>query len=80
MNPTMKIEIQGHTDSIGSNEYNQPLSEKRAESTRDYFVSKGIEEERVSMRGLGELEPIVSNDTPEGRAQNRRIEIKILSR
>jgi outer membrane protein OmpA-like peptidoglycan-associated protein len=80
MNPAFKIEIQGHTDSIASEEYNQMLSEKRAESTKDYFVSHGIDAARISTRGFGELRPIAPNDTPEGRAENRRIEVKILSR
>ena len=80
LNPTMTVEIQGHTDAIASEEYNQALSEKRAEATRDYFVSKGIDADRISTRGLGETRPIVPNDTPEDRALNRRIEIKILSR
>lgn len=80
MNPTLEIEIQGHTDSIASEEYNQILSEKRAESAKDYFVSKEVGEEKISTRGFGELKPIASNDTPEGRAKNRRIEIKIVNR
>lgn len=79
-NPTMKIEIQGHTDSKGSDAYNQALSERRADSVKNYIVSAGVDSARVSMRGLGEKKPIASNDTPEGRAQNRRIEIKILER
>jgi len=80
LNPTMKIEIQGHTDEIASEEYNQMLSEKRAEATREYFVLRGIEPDRITTRGFGETRPIASNDTPEERAKNRRIEIKILSR
>lgn len=80
MNPTFTIEIQGHTDSIASEEYNQGLSEKRAESVKGYFVSKGISEGRIATRGFGKLRPIASNDTPEGRAQNRRIEIEVTSR
>lgn len=80
MNPTLKVEIQGHTDSIASEQYNQTLSEKRAESAEAYFISKGISAERISTRGFGELKPIATNDTPEGRAQNRRIELKVISR
>lgn len=79
MNPSMKIEIQGHTDSVASEKYNQGLSEKRAESVKAYFVSKGIAADRVKTRGFGELRPIEPNDTPAGRAQNRRIEIEIIS-
>lgn len=79
-NPTFKIEIQGHTDSIASEEFNQLLSEKRAESAKEYFISKGIDAARISTVGFGELKPIKPNDTPEGRAENRRIEIQIISR
>ena len=79
-NPTIKVEVQGHTDSAGSEQYNQVLSEKRAESVKAYFVSSGIDTRRVSMRGFGELKPIASNDTAEGRARNRRIDLKIISR
>lgn len=80
LNPAMTIEVQGHTDEIASEQYNQILSEKRAEATKDYFVSKGIEADRISTRGFGETRPIASNDTPGDRAMNRRIEIKILER
>jgi outer membrane protein OmpA-like peptidoglycan-associated protein len=80
LNPAMTIEIQGHTDSIASEQYNQVLSEKRAKATRDYFVANGVAPDRMSVRGFGETMPIASNDTPEGRAGNRRIEIKILTR
>jgi len=79
-NPSVKVQIQGHTDSSGSEAYNQGLSEKRADSVMKYFISKGIDAGRLSMKGLGELAPIASNDTPEGRAKNRRIDIKITSR
>lgn len=80
MNPTFEIQIQGHTDGVGSQSFNLPLSEKRAESTEAYFVSEGINAERISTRGFGKLSPVAPNNTAEGRAQNRRIEIKILSR
>ncbi len=80
MNPTMTVEIQGHTDDIASEQYNQILSEKRAQATSDYFVTKGIEADRISTRGFGEMKPIAPNDTPENQARNRRIEIKILTR
>ncbi len=80
LNPAMTIDIQGHTDSIASEQYNQALSEKRAKATRDYFVANGVDPDRMSVRGFGETMPIASNDTPEGRAGNRRIEIKILTR
>jgi OOP family OmpA-OmpF porin len=79
-NPTMKVEIQGHTDGIGSQGYNQPLSEKRAGSVKAYFESKGISADRITSRGFGKSKPIATNDTPEGRAKNRRIDIVITSR
>jgi OOP family OmpA-OmpF porin len=80
LNSEMTIEVQGHTDEIASEEYNQVLSEKRAEATRNYFIGLGIASDRISTRGFGETRPIESNDTPDERAMNRRIEIKILSR
>ncbi|MBI5118206.1 OmpA family protein [Candidatus Poribacteria bacterium] len=78
MNPEIKIDIQGHTDNVASEKFNQKLSEKRAESAKEYFVSKGIAPDRISTVGFGESRPATSNDTPDGRAQNRRIEIKVV--
>ncbi|MBS3774850.1 MAG: OmpA family protein [Bacteroidales bacterium] len=77
-NSGLKIEISGHTDNVGSEEYNMELSEKRARSVYDYLVEKGIDPERLSYKGYGESEPVATNETEEGRAQNRRTEIKIL--
>jgi outer membrane protein OmpA-like peptidoglycan-associated protein len=77
-NPTMVIEIHGHTDSIGSDAYNQTLSEKRAQSAKDYFVSKGISADRLATKGMGEQDPIATNETPEGRAENRRVEFNVI--
>ena len=79
-NPTVKVELHGHTDSIGSDAYNQALSDKRANAVRDYLVSKGISANRLNAIGKGELDPVASNETPEGRAQNRRVELNIISR
>ena len=79
-NPTMKVEIQGHTDSKGSDAYNQALSERRAEAVKNYIVAAGIDASRVSSRGFGEKKPITTNETAEGRAKNRRIEVKIRER
>ncbi|MEJ2066710.1 MAG: OmpA family protein [Deltaproteobacteria bacterium] len=76
-NPNMKIELAGHTDSIGSEQYNQGLSERRAKSAYNYFVSKGIAADRMTTVGYGELRPVASNATDEGRAKNRRVEITI---
>jgi OOP family OmpA-OmpF porin len=79
-NPGLKIEVQGHTDSIASEVYNQGLSEKRADSAKTYLTTKGIDGQRISTLGFGESHPAASNETPEGRSENRRIEIKVLSR
>ena len=68
----------GHTDSIGSEQYNQGLSERRANSVKNYLVSKGIAADRVYTEGKGETSPIADNATREGRAQNRRVEIEIV--
>jgi outer membrane protein OmpA-like peptidoglycan-associated protein len=71
------IEIIGHTDSTGSDAINDPLSVARANATRDYLVSRGVSAQRITTAGRGEREPIASNDTEAGRAQNRRVEIFI---
>ena len=71
------IDIIGHTDSKGSKEYNQRLSEKRAKSVARYLESNAVKRERVKADGMGEDDPIATNDTREGRAMNRRVEIKL---
>jgi outer membrane protein OmpA-like peptidoglycan-associated protein len=73
--PSLRVAVEGHTDSIGSDEYNFSLSERRAEAVRDYLVQQGIAPSSVTSRGYGKSEPIASNDTPEGRQQNRRVEL-----
>jgi len=73
--PSLHLAVEGHTDSVGSDEYNQDLSERRAESVRDYFVQQGIVAGSIEARGFGKTEPIASNDTSEGRQQNRRVEL-----
>ncbi len=73
------IEIAGHTDNVGTPESNQKLSSDRANTVRDYLVRHGIEPKRVTARGYGETQPVSSNDTPEGRQQNRRTEVRIIS-
>lgn len=75
---TLDVSIDGYCDIIGSDAYNQKLSEKRAQSVLDYFVSKGIEASRMKAVGYGRSKPIVPNDTPENRAKNRRVEINII--
>jgi OOP family OmpA-OmpF porin len=75
-NPQMEMEMQGHTDNVGSAEYNQGLSERRAQAVMDYLVRNGIDPERLSYRGYGLTRPAASNDTEEGRTQNRRAELR----
>jgi|SRR5882672_216998 len=74
-NRTLHVVVEGHTDSVGSDAYNQKLSERRANAVRDYLVRQGIDSGRITTRGYGESRPIASNATPEGRAQNRRADI-----
>ena len=76
-NPQMKVLIEGHTDSVGPEDYNMGLSLKRAKAVEDYIVSQGVAEERMDIKGLGETDPLASNDTPEGRAENRRVEFVV---
>ncbi len=78
-NPDVRIEISGHTDNIGSREYNLRLSEQRAKAVVSYLVDHGISPDRLKYRGAGFDEPIASNETAEGRQKNRRVEFKIIS-
>lgn len=73
--PSLHVSIEGHTDSVGGDEYNQTLSEQRAQAVRDYFVQQGISSNSIETHGYGKTAPIASNDTPEGRQQNRRVEL-----
>jgi outer membrane protein OmpA-like peptidoglycan-associated protein len=73
--PDLKLEIEGHTDSIGSEEYNQTLSEKRAATVRDYLVTSGVSITNVVARGLGKSAPVADNGSPVGRKLNRRVEM-----
>ena len=74
-NPYSDVRIVGHTDSTGSDSVNNPLSVDRAASTRNYLVNRGVDGRRIAIDGMGERYPIASNDTAEGRARNRRVEI-----
>jgi outer membrane protein OmpA-like peptidoglycan-associated protein len=71
------VVVEGHTDSKGPDDANMVLSQARAESVRAYLVSRGVKPERISAIGRGEAQPVATNDTPEGRANNRRVEIVI---
>jgi outer membrane protein OmpA-like peptidoglycan-associated protein len=75
--PEREITVAGHTDSQGNDEFNRALSEKRAQAVRSYLVSRGVPEARIRAVGRGEAEPIATNDTAEGRASNRRVEIVV---
>jgi outer membrane protein OmpA-like peptidoglycan-associated protein len=76
-NPDMDIRVEGHTDSTGDDDYNMRLSQQRAESVRRFIISQGIDGSRIEAEGHGETRPIASNDTAEGRRQNRRVEFHI---
>jgi hypothetical protein len=69
--------VEGHTDSVGSDAYNQTLSEKRANSVRQYLVNKGYPDDKITAVGMGETSPIADNTTKEGRAENRRVEFHL---
>ena len=74
------VEVAGHTDSIGTEAYNMGLSERRANAVKDYLVSKGVKASRLTAKGYGETQPVASNDTEAGRAENRRVELIVLDR
>lgn len=76
-NRNKRVELEGYTDWIGTEKYNQGLSERRAASVRNYLIEKGVSPSRISARGFGEARPIADNRTREGRAKNRRVEVKI---
>jgi len=76
--PNSLIDVYGHTDSTGSDQYNQTLSERRASTVANYLITRGVAGTRIRSQGYGETMPIASNDTAEGRARNRRVEIKIV--
>jgi outer membrane protein OmpA-like peptidoglycan-associated protein len=75
--PGLKIEVEGHTDSVGSDEYNQKLSEQRANAVREYLLSQGLQSSSLTAKGFGESTPVASNDTGSGRQQNRRVELVV---
>ena len=78
--PSLNVQIAGHTDSIGSEKYNQQLSQKRAASVRAYLISKGVSASNLQAKGYGESSPVASNDTKEGRAENRRVEFLVVNK
>jgi outer membrane protein OmpA-like peptidoglycan-associated protein len=76
--PALRIEVGGHTDNVGNDAANQLLSEQRANAVRDFLVKQGIDASRVVAKGYGETKPVATNETDEGRAQNRRTEVTVL--
>jgi OOP family OmpA-OmpF porin len=77
-NPSVKVLVEGHTDAIGSDAYNQRLSERRARTVADELGMRGIAAGRLTVNGRGESAPVSPNDTAEGRAQNRRVELRVV--
>jgi outer membrane protein OmpA-like peptidoglycan-associated protein len=77
-NPTLRIELGGHTDNVGADAANLTLSDQRAKAVRDHIIAKGIDGARITAKGYGETKPVTTNDTEEGRAQNRRTEVTVL--
>lgn len=74
---SIAISVEGHTDAIGTEEYNERLSVRRATAVRDYLARASVDASRMTVRGFGESQPVASNDTPDGRAQNRRVELRV---
>jgi outer membrane protein OmpA-like peptidoglycan-associated protein len=75
--PGLRLDVEGHTDSVGGDEYNQQLSEQRGAAVRDYLMKEGMASTSVTTKGFGKTQPVASNDTSEGRQQNRRVELVI---
>jgi outer membrane protein OmpA-like peptidoglycan-associated protein len=75
--PSLYVAVEGYTDSVGTDDFNQKLSEQRAEAVRQYFVENGVADAAVTARGFGKASPVASNDTPEGRQKNRRVELVV---
>jgi len=76
--PRLRVELQGYTDSTGSDKYNLVLSDKRANAVREYLINQGVKAEQLSAKGFGKADPVASNATPAGRAKNRRVVMKVL--
>jgi outer membrane protein OmpA-like peptidoglycan-associated protein len=75
--PGLALQVEGHTDDIGADDYNQRLSEQRGKAVRDYLTGQGIAQDSVTTRGLGETQPVASNENAAGRQQNRRVELVV---
>jgi outer membrane protein OmpA-like peptidoglycan-associated protein len=75
--PGLRLDVEGHTDSVGGDDYNQQLSEHRAAAVRDYLTQQGMPGSSVTAKGFGKTQPVASNDTAQGKQQNRRVELVI---
>jgi outer membrane protein OmpA-like peptidoglycan-associated protein len=75
--PGLRLDVEGHTDNVGGDSYNQELSEQRGSAVRDYLTQQGMQQASVTTKGFGKTQPIATNDTPAGRQQNRRVELVI---
>src|SRR5271163_4740232 len=75
--PGLKLQVEGYTDSVGGDDYNQKLSENRADAVRDYLVSQGVQPDNITSTGYGKAKPVADNDTAQGRAQNRRVQLVV---
>ncbi len=75
--PGLRLDVEGHTDNVGGDNYNQQLSEQRGSAVRDYLTKQGIQQGSVTTKGFGKTQPIATNDTAAGRQQNRRVELVI---
>jgi outer membrane protein OmpA-like peptidoglycan-associated protein len=73
--PGLSLQIEGHTDSVGTDEFNQELSGRRADAVRDYLAQEGVPASSMIAKGFGKTQPVATNDTPEGRQRNRRVEL-----
>ena len=75
--PGLRVEVEGHTDSVGAEDYNQRLSEHRADNVRDFLVSQGVSPSNIGAQGMGESAPVASNETATGRQLNRRVDLVV---
>jgi outer membrane protein OmpA-like peptidoglycan-associated protein len=75
--PGLSLQVEGYTDSVGSDQVNQQLSERRADTVRDFLITQGVAGSAVSAQGFGKANPVASNDTPDGRQKNRRVQLVV---
>ena len=75
--PGLKLQVEGYTDSVGGDDYNQKLSENRADAVRDFLITQGVQPDNITSTGFGKAKPVADNDTAQGRAQNRRVQLVV---